>query len=314
MTWCQFERSALASATLEITSQLRGLVRDADVRNRLRTEISLYDRWRRDPERHIRFQRAAPVPGARPADYRLKRISTPAGQLLVGIRFQGGDLHAPFVQIYARDFALEGCSDLRASLHVVLAAFLSFKAERVRVRAPVGHTFGRDIHETVDFLTLAGRRQDMAVQGAPFRGVSVHQARAAGLFAFYAEAYRQHHAQALQPAAAVEPLDRGEFAGALQKGEVYEILQDRALAGLLVARPAYRDGMRGYLLVDEVIAPFFRARGLAAVAQRLLAAQLREPRRDIIFGTIAPENKSSLRTATNAGRIAVSKCSFLVPA
>ena len=313
MSWREFERAVLKSSTVQLSHQLRGLVSPRDMQDRLRAEINLYDRWRRDPGRPVQFQAAVPVPNARAADYRLRLVSTPAGRVLAGIRFLSGDVNAPFVQIYARDHSLRAGTGLAASLRKILAEFSAFAAKRIRVQVPVDLEFGQDVCERIDFVTFAGLTSEMASGLPPSPRVRVCRAADPQLYDFYDLAYRQHHAENQQLAKLVQPLDREDFDDAFQKGEIYQILLDGEQAGLLVLRPAYRDGMRGFLLVDEVVAIRNRGIGLATTAQRMLAGRLRDPRRQIMFGTIAPENVGSLRTAEKAGRIAVSKCCFLVP-
>jgi hypothetical protein len=85
-------------------------------------------------------------------------------------------------------------------------------------------------------------------------------------------------------------------------------------AGLLTARLDQVLGVKGLLIIEELVAPNFAGRGTAMLAQRELAKRACASSTDVlILGTIEAANAPSRATARRAGRVEVAAWHFLSP-
>ncbi|WP_308389372.1 GNAT family protein [Acidithiobacillus sp. AMEEHan] len=114
-------------------------------------------------------------------------------------------------------------------------------------------------------------------------------------------------------AAEVHPADLDDLTACATNGTLDFITIDGVVAGLIATEPGEIDWVRGYVVIEEIMAPTRRGHGYAAQAQRLLTARLSETHgsESLIIGTIHHLNIASSQTATRAGRPEVMSYRFL---
>ncbi|MGI8577340.1 MAG: hypothetical protein ACR2KG_05355 [Nocardioidaceae bacterium] len=107
--------------------------------------------------------------------------------------------------------------------------------------------------------------------------------------------------------------DRGDLAGALQAGQLFEVLVDGQWAGL-VATPRKRAyGVRGFWVQEMLLCGRVRGQGLGPAVQQRLLAELPAHQGDALFGSIEERNGPSLGSAYATGRVDVAVHAWLTP-
>ena len=75
--------------------------------------------------------------------------------------------------------------------------------------------------------------------------------------------------------------------------------------------PTCKHGLRGHLVVEEVLDTLYRGHGLGPALQRHFINQLPSSEGGLVFGTIDAINQPSMRTAIKVGRLDVGGWSFV---
>ena len=105
----------------------------------------------------------------------------------------------------------------------------------------------------------------------------------------------------------VFPASHDELEACQSNGILRQIWVGEQVAGVIAVEAAIEYGVRGWVVIEEVLLPAFRGRGFASVAQGHLAKILAESAPEkILFGTIDTLNEASLRTAQRVGREVIS--------
>jgi hypothetical protein len=306
----EFYRRAVRVAFAETSEDVKRWVSRKLLEQRFAAETRRFCEWLTDDDRARFFHAAIKSPGTTWRDYRMTLLSAELGRAVIGIRFRSGRTDDAFVQVYARDFTIDTLTQLNCFVWGCLEAYTAFSPWAVRLRIPPDVQLVKTVGEVTDFITVAGHLSELRLRPL-LVNLFVRLARTANFFNAYRAEYANLHAEHPEFVGVVEPLDEDEINEAVLCGEAYEIWVDDTWAGLLIARPAYQDGMRGYVLAEELLTAPFRGRRLAAYAQRGLIELLDDPRRAILFGSISPINRASLATALRVGRRPVSRCTFL---
>lgn len=243
-----------------------------------------------DPGFGERFAAGCPVPGAAPADYQQRALELPGfGPSLAGIRFLGGDTTQPFVDLLAWSAMPD---DLSAGLAALGEAFAVFSPPRARLLLSGPPPGGEP-----DQYWVAGRlpalRAPVALDVEPGGPEDAPQVAAA-----YARAWAL--TPALRPHLSASTAD--DLAGC---DAVVRLRVGGQWAGLAAARRAQDWALDGFEIVEEILAPDFRGRGLGPVLQRALIAALPASADAPVFGTIHADNAPSLATARRCGRAVV---------
>jgi len=265
-----------------------------------------------DADFGVRFARACPVPGMAAADYQARLLQAPgAPALLAGIRFKGGDLAWPFVDLLAWDRPLYNAAAWDRVLVRVEEAFGGFRPRAVRVRlageVPPPVPAGR---RAIDQWLVAGRLRVLKGQATPPSGVGAALPPALRLggvedLAFVEElhaAFVTWRAQVGPRGAEVHVAQEDELVRCLETGAVVCAWWGGTWAGVAAAARARERAVQGYEVVELFLDAPLRGRGLAARLQGALVAALSDRGRDALFGTIHASNTPSLRTALRCGR------------
>lgn len=253
-----------------------------------------------------RFARACPVPGVAASAYQA-RILRQSGRatLLAGIRFKGGDVSLPFVDLLAWDRPLGSAQAWRAVLGRLEDAFSCFRPRWVRVRWP-GQAAPpvADARREVDQWLVAGRLGDLQARPWPW-AVSAVDVRPVQDLAFVDD-FQAAHAlwrRRVGPRGAeVSAAEVDELARCLETGAVVCAWRAGRWAGLAAAARGKERAMVGYEVVELFLDAPLRGQGRGPVLQRHLIDALPDHGRDALYGTIHGSNLPSLRTATRCGR------------
>lgn len=279
--------SAAAAARLTLAAQS-----PARLRQNLSAWLATQTRRVHDRAFGARFASGCPIPGAAPRDYQQRVLTLPGfGRSLAGIRFLGGDTRQPFVDLLAwTTFPADPAEGIAA----LSESFAVFRPPRVRLLLAEAPPGGEP-----DQYWLAGRRSALVVPvdaeiapGGPEDAPLVAQA---------------YQATPPELQAHLTPSDAEDLAD----GVVVRLTVGGRWAGLAAARRGRRWALDGYEVIEEVLAPGFRGRGLGVVLQRALIAALPSGEDTAVFGTIHAKNAPSLGTARRCGRSVVGGWWFL---
>ncbi|MFW6053604.1 MAG: GNAT family N-acetyltransferase [Persicimonas sp.] len=275
-----------------------------DIGERLQVELDRCE----DMGFATRFAAACPVEGCQPEDY-LQGVIRVGGrqQLLTGIRFHGG-LGFPFVDLIAAAQPLDDAAAMADALAAIRAEYAPFEPQTVRIlrgsERPLMLPSG--INATADQHVVVGPIDVLAAQPTPSPREEVQLAPAgdtAEAARFVEAAYDAFYAE--QPAfeSIIFPADQSDLEECQETGLLRYISVDGARAGVVATRDGLGPFVCGQEMVEQVLNPDFRGRGIAAIAQRRLLEQLAEQSPgEVIWGTIDDRNVASRATAHRAGR------------
>jgi GNAT superfamily N-acetyltransferase len=102
-----------------------------------------------------------------------------------------------------------------------------------------------------------------------------------------------------------EPESLEDMRDHLETGQVFEIFVDGQWAGITGVDPR-SDGfaLRGFAVIEMLLAQFARGQGLGAAVQYRLAEALQASQSDdVLYGTIGSNNPPMLKTAARVGRM-----------
>ncbi len=247
------------------------------------------------------------LPGIEPADYNHRLIEARGLRLLGGIRFFGGDVERPFVEVVAWSGA--GAPEIWPALRRIVAdAWTEFRPNALRVLV------------TPDTPLPADAASDMTVHAAPCGRMAPDDGRVRlEPFADAAEAVALVRARYGVLARTDPDLARGvqaatpfEIKAWHARGTLFAIRRDGRTVGMIAVEDGAVEWLQGRVVTEEVVAAAFAGSGLATAVQRALAARLAVVEPDtLLLGTILERNRASYATAIRAGRPVVMRYAFL---
>jgi len=232
-----------------------------------------------------RFADGRPVSGVTPAEYQHRRVSVNGQSLLVGIRYKGGDLTHPFVDLLAWTGAVQP-----RWLEVVAEEFAVFQPQAVRYCLAAGVS------------PLDSAIVDQHLVAGPAVGVEDSEIAPARDLAWYDEFLWNHAAWSGNSPLGreVRPADRESLQACLEQGRIVAALRGGAFVGVAASRRQSIRSISGWEVVEEFVIPEAQGQGLGARLQRSLMHRL--PPGDCVWGTIHGANTASLVTARKCGR------------
>ncbi len=224
-----------------------------------------------------------------------------------------------YIDVLAHDADLSKEGAACALADAVAAAFRDLE--------PMGVRLFRGMHEDAslngdacrsraDFYAVAGLIVEVQRRPLPDRAeqVSVTPVGDLSWFDKYAHAYDEFHKRSPEMKGFVVVETRETMRHFIEHGVVGEVRVGGEWAGIVAAVRDADYGLRGYKMVEEILAPEFWGRGFAAPMQRrfidLLDGSGEWP---IVFGRISAANLPSLSTAKRVGRIEVSRWEMIEP-
>ncbi|MEQ8446400.1 MAG: hypothetical protein RIB57_10995 [Pelagibacterium sp.] len=248
-----------------------------------------------DPDFSRLFFDHIALEGIAQADYNHRLMRSRDGTLLGGIRFYRRNIARPFVEIIAHSFA--NLASLRAA---VASEWRSFSPTHLRLNAPAHRFPAADAQLDISIHFASYRELSKAglppISLTPMSDINAAAAVATGV-------YDQLALENPELAEAIGPADASDLEACHESEGLFAIRATPAgpLAGLLAVRPATIDWIEGDEVVEELILPEWRGKGLAASAQQTLGRR-RQRRATVLIGTIDRLNTASRRTALRAGR------------
>lgn len=251
------------------------------------------------------FRHYCPVAGASPDDYKNRLLRVGGLELLTGIRFLGGDLSQPFVDVMYGSEAVLTSEQLSDIQDAIRQEFKVFRPKRTRFYIPSQlPRFSAD----GDKRLIAAPLGVMLTQPAPdtLERVSLEPATSLTFYSDYAAIYRQLHAEYPELQAVTRAESQADMQAYLEDGQLFEVFVNGTWAGVTAVFRNTNTGLSGFCVAEIVLSKTYRAQGLGSAVQRRLAAQLlsrgAEPT-EILFGTIGDVNIPAQRTALRAGRV-----------
>lgn len=251
-----------------------------------------------------------PVAGACADDYRTHTLTLDGfGRVWAGIRFKGGDLSRPFIEV-AADFALgaEALAQLGPRLSATFAVFRPHALRAWRFEADGLPPWpGAELDQTYYVAPLA----EVLAGDRPPAPTAFQVVRATHLDWYDTVAAEFADFQAAHPSLADEIRfeTRADLEDCLEAGLLFEAHAGATLAGVIAFDREPFFGLPGFLVREEFLLAPFRGRGLGTWLQRLAAAQL--PADHLLFGTIHGRNIASRRTAAANGRVPLLSSHFV---
>jgi RimJ/RimL family protein N-acetyltransferase len=256
------------------------------------------------PEFSSRFAHNKPVAGVAPERYTHRLFKVVGRRLIAGIRFFGGDITRPFVEVARISQPLENDSQRDAITEFLRSEFAEFAPTQWRIWQ-ASHQPYQFADCAGDLRVLAGLLSEINTLPLPENAARVRLSRATNtdFYLRYVELYQQLYRERpwLPDVARTETLE--DMQQYLETGQVFEIFVDGTWAGLTIAIRDAGWGVRGWLMVEIVLTAPFRGQDLAVAVQRLLAQQLEDAGKDCLFGSIGAVNLPMQKTATRVGRV-----------
>ncbi len=248
------------------------------------------------------YAQRAPQSGEPPEAYldRWLPLSEDA-HVLAGPRYLGRDPNLPFVGVTASDRPLTP-HDHAALVAMATTSFDAFRPGFVLLTTadPVGAWpgSGSELRQVVGSISaLRARSTPPGVSTRPrtdtdFYGVyrAIHQAQVA------ADPSHGRHTRC------EDQEDLGRLAAS---GLLHDVMVDGAWAGIVAAEPDSRRGVTGATVIELLLRPEYRGRGLGKHLSPLLAMAIPTAGEEFLIGTIHADNSAAYRAALAAGRVDV---------
>ena len=302
----------LAQALESCDPRVREWLGDARIEALLGAELDEALARRSDQSFAEKFAGWCPRPGCEPSDYLHREIEAAGGTALVGIRFKGGDVTLPFVDLLARDFAHDDASRFEAQLAACKAAFAPFEPLWLRIHEG-SQQYAGIADGVIDQRYVAGRLSELGSKSALALpdGLRLVASRLDEDYAEYERTFDALSDEMPELAPELSKSSREELEDCARHGALLTLKEADRFAGLIAATQGDAHGLSGYYVVEEVLARPFRGRRLGPCLQAglvdVLRAREHEYPEPLLFGTIHGQNEASLRTAKAIGRDEVSR-------
>ena len=257
-----------------------------------------------------------------------RRLDLPdGGWAVAGIRFRGRDGRRPFVDVVATT-APPTPDGLASVAETVAAAYADFEPLCLRVDAldpdeivaalRADSRFGPGC--AVDMYVVAGlvRSLRQHPRAAAYDDVTLRRSESgddtAALSVRVAEIYRA--LTELQPELAMWATAEGaeSLGECAEEGLLFEILGEGRPAGVVAGLRHDDHAMRGFSVQEICLDPAHRGRRLAPGVIQRVVDELPAGDGDVLWGTIHPANRPSLRNALSVGREVVGGYVWVTPA
>lgn len=241
--------------------------------------------------------------GIAPERFAHRLLEVAGRRFIAGIRFFGGDVKRPFVEVARISQPLENRAECEQISELIKNEFAEFAPSRWRI-FQVSHQPYQFEGCAGDLRVLAGLLGEINQQPMPENAARVQliPATSSQFYPRYVALYQQLYQERpwLPDVARTESLEDIEHY--LQHDKVFEIFVDGQWAGITIAARDQGWGVRGWLMVEIVLDTQFRGQDLAVTVQRLLVKQLEDDGKDCLFGTIGAVNLPMQKTAARVGR------------
>ena len=233
------------------------------------------------------------------SEYNHRILQSTSGALLGGIRFFGGDVSHPFVEVIAHSF-----DRIESLLSDVRSEWSAFAPKSIRMTAASGTLPSPDA--ILDISIHAARYSEMEMADGrvclqPLVGLE-------DACRMVSERYRELSQECPKLAENISPASANELRECSHSGRLFGVaLAEDELpdpVGLIAIRLGRVDWIEGHEVVEEVVISEQSGHGIAVSAQKALATLCRgEEPEQLLVGTIDRLNHASRKTAERAGRV-----------
>ncbi|GAA2031142.1 GNAT family N-acetyltransferase [Pseudokineococcus marinus] len=310
-------RSAWTSSTV------RGWYSEQDLCRHLRAALADEARWVGDVGFGRAFRDAVGLPGIPdPLDWANRAVELPGGGWAVThLRFRLGDVARPFVDVVATT-APPTPDGLALVAGTVLPAYAPFRPVSLRIEVPDGagllaalgsdDRFGRcgpALH------VVAGRVEDLLLRprAGSYPSVRLRPTDPGGAAERAEAAYAELAAGRPQSRAWAAAESVASLSACAEEGLLFEVVVDGQVAGVVAAARDDDHGLVGSTVRELCLDSRHRGRRLAAAVLQRLVDELPARPGDVLWGTVHPGNRPSLRTALSIGRTTTSSLLWVAP-
>jgi hypothetical protein len=245
------------------------------------------------------------------------------GSAVTGIRFRGGDVRRPFVDVVATS-APATPDGLAVVAAAVGPAYEAFGPLCLRVDAPdapglmaslvADDRFGPGCE--VDLHVVAGQVRDLREhrRAASYPRVTLRRGEPGELARRVAEIYAELTGPEPDLGAWANPEDEESLADCANEDLLFEVLVDEVPAGVVAAVRDDQHALRGFSVQELCLDRVHRGRRFAPAVVQRLVDELPARAGDVLWGTIHPANTPSLRSALSIGRRPIGGFVWVTPA
>ena len=255
------------------------------------------------------FERNMPIAGAMPAMYNHRVLEVAGMRVMLGIRFRGGDIAIPFVDLLRSSRAITSAAQVETICALVRQEFAVFKPLMVRFYQPAHLEFQIDVPgSSGDKRVLVAPLTTMLEHPKPLglERVSLRRATDLGFYQRYADTYAAVYQERPWLPHEAEPESLEDMQEHLETNHVFEVFVDGQWAGITGGEHRSNEfALRGFVVIEMLLAKFARGQGLGAAVQYRLAEALQASGvpEDVLYGTIGSNNPPMLKTAARVGRL-----------
>jgi GNAT superfamily N-acetyltransferase len=251
---------------------------------------------------------------------RILPLDDAAGWVLAGIRFRGMDVSKPFVDVIACTQQPTGAGILDV-VTAVARAYAVFGPLCTRFAVPDADGFMRVLDagfgpgSAIDMHLVAGlvRQLRAAPRVTTYEQVELR----AGDPSFLADRARDIYADlaAEHPETALwaTPESTDSLEESASSGLLFDVAVDGRPAGVAAALREDAHGMTGFVVQEIALDRAYRGRGLGPAVLQRLVDRLPDRGGDVLWGSIHPDNVSSMRNALRVGRRPVGAYAWVTP-
>ena len=299
------ETRLLRYARHRVHPQVRAWLGDEAVERNLIEELEGDLERLRSDTLAAEFQGYCPVDGAETDNYKNRVLEVGGLELLTGIRFLGGDLTRPFVDVlYASEPTLTP-EQLEGVQHAVRAEYAVFRPERSRFYCP---SQGPRYSATGDKRLLVAPLGVMVSSTDADPRVTLRRAESLAFYSRYTAVYDELYAERPELREVVRVEGEDDMQEYLGAGHLFEMFVGDVWAGVAAVYRDVNAGVGGFCVGEVVLAGAFRGKGWGSAVQGGLARRLLEGGArpgELLFGTLGETNVPARRAAEKAGRIDV---------
>jgi hypothetical protein len=259
-----------------------------------------------------------------PLEWANRRLDlSDGGWALTGIRFRGGDVVRPFVDVVATT-APPTPDGLAVVAEAVLPAYDAFSPRCLRVDAPDTPTLVEALsgdprfgpHNAVDLHVVAGLVDRLRThpRAAAYPDVRLRAGEPEALARRVAEIYAELAVAEPGLAMWAAPEDLESLSECAEEGLLFEVLAGDESAGVVAALRYDAHAVTGFSVQELCLDAAHRGRRLAPATVQRLVDDLPAGPGDALWGTIHPGNAPSLRNALAVGRTLVGGYVWVTPA
>lgn len=250
-----------------------------------------------------------------PLDVMSSSVETPDCMALCSVRFFGGDLSKPFLEVdgfaTAPGREIPAIRDLRSAM---TERYDALRPLALRFAHGPDTALGRALDRLgaeVDQYVYASPACNLTALGTPPPGVKVRAAADLSWYDTYLAEYAALLAERPSLQSVIEAEEQETISDAVAQGLCALVEVDDALCGVVVGRRGRQVGIPCVTIIERMLFARARGRGLGAHMIAGFAGLAAIGRQEVVSGSIAAGNFWSRVTAEKAGRLRIHTYRFI---